>query len=110
MMARAAASTGCGLTPRELSECDDLVTTLVIDPILGFTTHKMAIRYRPIQNSQAPCRVIIEEFKIHQNYTKAFKQIISGDWIPYTAYQNKPKSYQLSFEEHLFRYLRVYDG
>ena len=54
--------------------------------------------------------MIIEDFKIHQNYTKAFKQIISGDWIPYTAYQNKPKSYQLSFEEHLFRYLRVYDG
>ncbi|KAF2361687.1 SET domain [Trinorchestia longiramus] len=103
------ASTGCGLTPRELSECDDLVTALVIDPILGFTSHKMAIRYRPLHNCQAPCKSIVEDFKVHQNYTKAYKQLISGEWIPYKAYLNKSKAYQVAFQEHVMRYLRVYD-
>uniref|UniRef100_A0A6A7FR31 Histone-lysine N-methyltransferase Suv4-20 n=1 Tax=Hirondellea gigas TaxID=1518452 RepID=A0A6A7FR31_9CRUS len=102
-------SSGSGVSPRELSECDDLVTALVVDPILGFTSHKMALRYRPLHNCQPACKSIIQEFKVHQNYTKAYKQLVSGDWIPYKAYLNKSKQYQQLFQEHVTRYLRIYD-
>lgn len=97
-----------GMTAKELCENDDLVTSLILDPFLGFMTHKMNINFTPFNVDKDKLIFTLMEFKNHQDYEKAYRQLTSWDWFP-RYLQSKTPHQQNILKEHAFRYLRIFD-
>ncbi|CAJ0944196.1 unnamed protein product [Ranitomeya imitator] len=96
-----------GMSAKELCENDDLATSLVLDPYLGFQTHKMNTRFRPIKGRQEELKEVIEHFKKSEHLDKTFKNLVSGDWARH-YFLNKNKMQEKHFKEHVFIYLRMF--
>jgi histone-lysine N-methyltransferase SUV420H len=96
----AATTGGGGMTPKELSEYDDLATALILDSYLGFTTHKMNLRFRPPKVKKDVVKKIMVEFKANGDYDRAYGQIVDLDWYP-ASFANKGKRQQTLFKEHV---------
>ncbi|XP_064193181.1 histone-lysine N-methyltransferase KMT5B-B-like [Anguilla rostrata] len=96
-----------GMTAKELCENDDLTTSLILDPYLGFQTHKMNTRFRSIKGKQEELKDVIECFKKHDDLEKAFHALVSGDWARHYCL-TKNKAQEKLFKEHVFVYLRMF--
>ncbi|XP_072516847.1 histone-lysine N-methyltransferase KMT5B-like isoform X2 [Salminus brasiliensis] len=96
-----------GMTAKELCENDDLTTGLILDPYLGFQTHKMNTRFRPIKGRQEELKEIIESFKKHNNLEQAFTALTSGDFSR-NHFLPKTKAQEKLFKQHVFVYLRMF--
>lgn len=93
-----------GMTARELCESDDQATSLILDPYLGFATHKMNLRFRPYKSHKQELQQLIADFKSHNQYEKVYSKLT--DFVP-ASFLTKAR--QGPFKDHIFRYLRMFD-
>ncbi|XP_043191773.1 histone-lysine N-methyltransferase Suv4-20-like isoform X2 [Amphibalanus amphitrite] len=100
---------GKTLSPQELSDCDDIATALTIDPYLGFTTHKMNIRYRPPRCNKDVLRNLIFAFIKDQNYEETYKRLERCEAMHQLLAFYKHRVNRDDLRDHIMRFLGVLD-
>lgn len=101
--------TGSPTQARQLAESDDIASSLVLDSMLGFTTHKMAARFRPLKVDQEVVRKALERYRQDGDLEQAYNEIVfnAGDWGRcYFITKSKPQI--AAFKEHVFRYIGIF--
>ncbi|XP_073512439.1 histone-lysine N-methyltransferase KMT5C [Phyllobates terribilis] len=93
------------LTARELCENDDLATSLVLDPYLGFRTHKMNISPLPSIRRQHHLRGALHTFLKNRDLQAAFQSLVTGA-NHYLKYQSPQQEAML--KTHIFQYLQMF--
>ena len=89
------------MTPKELSEFDDIGTAVIIDPYLGFTTHKMNLRFRsPRQTHQTYFKSVVTKFQQHQDYEAAYNELLGCEWFV-SMTRRRTKLWQKKLKEHV---------
>lgn len=94
--------TGTPTQARQLAESDDIASSLVLDTMLGFTTHKMAARFRPLKVDQEIVRNAVERYRKDGDIEQAYNEIVfnAGDWERcYFITKSKPQI--AAFKEHV---------
>lgn len=85
---------------RELAQYDDISTSLCVDPVVGFTTHKMNPRFRHVKGRYTRLKDIIERYTVDGDGEKAYNQLVTGNWS-WTFLMGKAKRQVESFKEHV---------
>ncbi len=89
------------ISARELCDFDDLATAAVVDPLLGFTTHKMNHRFRaPLKPQAKELCAAVQAFAKHQDYERAYADIAAVSWWT-QATRNKDKGWMGALKEHV---------
>nr|XP_012631030.1 histone-lysine N-methyltransferase KMT5C isoform X2 [Microcebus murinus] len=95
------------VTARELCENDDLATSLVLDPYLGFRTHKMNISPVPPLRRQHHLRSALEAFLRQRDLEAAYRALTLGGWMAH-YFQSRGPRQEAALKTHVYRYLRVF--
>ncbi|XP_048185490.1 histone-lysine N-methyltransferase KMT5C [Perognathus longimembris pacificus] len=95
------------VTARELCENDDLATSLVLDPYLGFCTHKMNISPMPPLRRQHHLRAALEAFLRRRDLEAAYQALTLGGWKAH-YFQSRGPRQEAALKTHVFRYLRAF--
>ncbi|XP_063045564.1 histone-lysine N-methyltransferase KMT5C isoform X2 [Engraulis encrasicolus] len=92
---------------RELCETDDLATGLVLDPLLGFSTHKMNISQLPEIRRWGYLKETLLRFTRTQDFPSTFDALLVGDWASGYFSGQGPHRLEL-FRNHVYRYLKAF--
>lgn len=98
------------LTAQELCDYDDLATTTVIDSYLGFQTHKMRMKLRPVKKYKTKWLSLIEDFIENRDYEIFTEKFLESNEIIRNYFKNKPSEKQDLFKSHLCKFLHFFDS
>lgn len=99
------------MTPEELCIFDDLATALIIDPYLGFTTHKMNVRYKVPKFQATPLKETVLHFKGNKSsYSEAYERLITANSQIKTFIHRFSRSQTELLKKHCYRYLQIFDA
>ncbi|XP_075047038.1 histone-lysine N-methyltransferase KMT5C isoform X2 [Mixophyes fleayi] len=93
------------VTAKELCENDDLATSLVLDPYLGFRTHKMNVSPLPSIRRQHHLREALHTFRKKRDFEAAFCSLVMG---ANHYLRNRTPQQEAMLKTHIFRYLRIF--
>lgn len=88
------------VTARELCENDDLATSLVLDPYLGFRTHKMNVSPVPTLRRQHYLRSALEAFLRQRDLEAAYRALTVGGWMAH-YFQNRAPRQEAALKTHV---------
>ena len=89
------------MTPKMLSDYDDIGTAVIVDPYLGFATHKMNLRFRsPNVVHQKYLKEVVKKFLEHQDYEKAYDGLLGCEWLK-SIVRRRKKEWQKGLKEHV---------
>lgn len=110
-MSPAVTNASDSMTPEELCIFDDLATALIIDPYLGFSTHKMDVKYKAPKFPATPLKEIVMQFKSNKlSYQGAHEKLISAN-NQIKSFINRFSRRQTElFKKHCYRYLQIFDA
>lgn len=92
-----------GIPPaKQLAESDDIASSLIVDTVLGFTTHKMAARFRPVKIDPNIVKRSLLRLKGDGDTERVYNDIIdnTGDWKMF-YFLNKSRLQVAAFKEHV---------
>ncbi|XP_034567312.1 histone-lysine N-methyltransferase KMT5C isoform X2 [Notolabrus celidotus] len=99
---------GCTrMSVKELCETDDLATGLVLDPLLGFSTHKMNISPPPEIRRWGNLKETLLRFQRTHDFNTTFEALTVGD-LAGDFFKALGNHRQELLRQHVYRYLSAF--
>ncbi|CAD6197474.1 unnamed protein product [Caenorhabditis auriculariae] len=98
------------MSPAEISLFDDLATTLVVDAVLDFQTHKMFPKKRYLKHDERTiARGVMRRFAENQNFSHAVRCFLQMRSVRGHIAPLLPNKH-IEFRDHLVRFLNMFCG
>ncbi|XP_049601306.1 histone-lysine N-methyltransferase KMT5C [Syngnathus scovelli] len=98
---------GTRMSVKELCETDDLATSLVLDPLLGFTTHKMKISPAPEVRRWGNLKETLLRFQRTHDFNATFEALTVGG-LAGDCFNALGSHRQELLRQHVNRYLNAF--
>lgn len=95
------------MSAKELCDIDDLATSLVLDPLLGFITHKMNISPAPVLPCWDNLKETLVQFQHAHDFNTTFEALTVGE-LAGNYFKSLGSRRQELLRQHVYRYLRTF--